>query len=233
MARPGRPERSQITRSSRQLRRFHHVINPDEVFGTHTPINTKNVHRTNFLLGHPYGTGFVYDEMMVAPGFGDIARLTSETFATMVSLFGTGGLNGPDLGSAREGLLRHPLVNRRRSMTPLTTCGSETCRADRRRDPAPTNTAFSASSRNFDLNGRARTPRTKPSNPIIPPAQAIPSRQQLGKGFRYAQPVRHRREQVHQHIIRCHQGGMIGDLPPEAEPHPAAEMHPSAEPIKA
>jgi len=32
------------------------------------PVNTKNVHRTNFLLGHPYGTDFVYDEMMVAPG---------------------------------------------------------------------------------------------------------------------------------------------------------------------
>lgn len=27
-------------------------------------INTKNIHRTNFLLGHPYGTDFVYDEMM-------------------------------------------------------------------------------------------------------------------------------------------------------------------------
>ncbi|MCB1323202.1 MAG: saccharopine dehydrogenase, partial [Leptospiraceae bacterium] len=27
-------------------------------------INTKNVHRSNFLLGHPYGTDFVYDEMM-------------------------------------------------------------------------------------------------------------------------------------------------------------------------
>ena len=25
------------------------------------PINTKNVHRTNFLLGHPYGTDFVYE----------------------------------------------------------------------------------------------------------------------------------------------------------------------------
>jgi short subunit dehydrogenase-like uncharacterized protein len=29
------------------------------------PINTKNVHRTNFLLGFPYGKDFVYDEMMV------------------------------------------------------------------------------------------------------------------------------------------------------------------------
>jgi short subunit dehydrogenase-like uncharacterized protein len=33
------------------------------------PINTKNVHRTNFLLGHPYGTDFQYDEMMLtSPG---------------------------------------------------------------------------------------------------------------------------------------------------------------------
>ncbi len=33
------------------------------------PINTKNVHRTNALLGHLYGTNFVYDEMMLTgPG---------------------------------------------------------------------------------------------------------------------------------------------------------------------
>ena len=33
------------------------------------PINTKNVHRTNFLLGHPYGEDFQYDEMMLtSPG---------------------------------------------------------------------------------------------------------------------------------------------------------------------
>jgi len=33
------------------------------------PINTKNVHRTNFLLGHPYGTDFKYDEMtLTSPG---------------------------------------------------------------------------------------------------------------------------------------------------------------------
>ena len=32
-------------------------------------INTKNVHRTNFLLGHPYGADFVYDEMLLTgPG---------------------------------------------------------------------------------------------------------------------------------------------------------------------
>ena len=32
-------------------------------------INTKNVHRTNFLLGHPWGKDFRYDEMMLtSPG---------------------------------------------------------------------------------------------------------------------------------------------------------------------
>ena len=55
------------------------------------PINTKNVHRTNFLLGHPYGADFAYDEMMVAPGIGDLARVATETFATVVSSLGTGG----------------------------------------------------------------------------------------------------------------------------------------------
>jgi len=32
-------------------------------------INTKNIHRSNLLLGHPYGENFVYDEMfMTGPG---------------------------------------------------------------------------------------------------------------------------------------------------------------------
>jgi hypothetical protein len=35
MARPARPERSRSARSSRQLSRFDHSINPDRVFGTH------------------------------------------------------------------------------------------------------------------------------------------------------------------------------------------------------
>jgi short subunit dehydrogenase-like uncharacterized protein len=35
------------------------------------PINTRNVHRTNFLTGQSYGTDFVYDEMMITgPGEG-------------------------------------------------------------------------------------------------------------------------------------------------------------------
>src|ERR1700688_3537266 len=36
MARPPRPERSRSARSSRQLSRFYHSINPDRVFGTHS-----------------------------------------------------------------------------------------------------------------------------------------------------------------------------------------------------
>jgi NitT/TauT family transport system substrate-binding protein len=35
MASPGRPGRNKTARSFRQLRRFHHVINSDRVFGTH------------------------------------------------------------------------------------------------------------------------------------------------------------------------------------------------------
>src|SRR5882757_6331090 len=35
MARPGRPERNRAARSFRQLRRFHHDINSNKVFGTH------------------------------------------------------------------------------------------------------------------------------------------------------------------------------------------------------
>jgi hypothetical protein len=36
MVRPRRPERNRAARSFRQLKRFHHVINSDKVFGTHT-----------------------------------------------------------------------------------------------------------------------------------------------------------------------------------------------------
>src|SRR6266436_7452487 len=43
MARPGRPERNRTARSSRQLRRFHHVINSDEVFGTHRLVSSRSL----------------------------------------------------------------------------------------------------------------------------------------------------------------------------------------------
>ena len=38
MARPGRPELNRAAQSFRQLRRFHHAINSDEVFGTHSGV---------------------------------------------------------------------------------------------------------------------------------------------------------------------------------------------------
>ena len=46
-------------------------------------INTKNVHRTNFLAGHPYGADFQYDEMMIAPGLGDLGKAAAEAIAKM------------------------------------------------------------------------------------------------------------------------------------------------------
>lgn len=46
-------------------------------------INTKNVHRTNFLAGHPYGTEFRYDEMMVAPGQGALGKAAAEAMARL------------------------------------------------------------------------------------------------------------------------------------------------------
>jgi short subunit dehydrogenase-like uncharacterized protein len=55
-------------------------------------INTRNVHRSNFLMGHRYGTDFVYDEMMVAgsgPQGEARAAGIAAAFATLLS--GTGG----------------------------------------------------------------------------------------------------------------------------------------------
>lgn len=44
------------------------------------PINTKNIHRSNFLLGHRYGTEFCYDEMLLT-GDGDQGKATAEFVA--------------------------------------------------------------------------------------------------------------------------------------------------------
>jgi short subunit dehydrogenase-like uncharacterized protein len=46
------------------------------------PINTKNVHRTNALLGHPYGEDFKYDEMLFTT-IGDAGRAMAEGIAKM------------------------------------------------------------------------------------------------------------------------------------------------------
>lgn len=44
------------------------------------PINTKNVHRTNFLLGHAWGEDLVYDEMVMTT-IGDAGKAMAEAMA--------------------------------------------------------------------------------------------------------------------------------------------------------
>lgn len=57
-------------------------------------INTRNVHRSHFLLGHPWGTGFVYDEMVLT-GPGEQGRKMAEALAADRSL---GAEDGPKPG---------------------------------------------------------------------------------------------------------------------------------------
>ncbi len=65
----------------------------DEALGTWmapfvmAPINTKNVHRSNFLLGHPYGADFRYSEMMMT-GPGDKGEQMAKAVASDNSLMG-------------------------------------------------------------------------------------------------------------------------------------------------
>lgn len=57
-------------------------------------INTRNVHRSNFLLQHAYGADFVYDEMLVT-GPGDKGEALANAVAADRSL---GSDNGPQPG---------------------------------------------------------------------------------------------------------------------------------------
>ena len=63
-------------------------------------INTRNVHRSNFLLGHAWGTDLVYDEMLVT-GPGDKGQAIAEAVAADKSLGGPGGPQ-PGEGPSRE-----------------------------------------------------------------------------------------------------------------------------------
>lgn len=51
------------------------------------PINTKNVHRSNLLLNHPYGKEFVYSEMMMT-GSGEQGEKIAKAVAADTSLMG-------------------------------------------------------------------------------------------------------------------------------------------------
>jgi short subunit dehydrogenase-like uncharacterized protein len=63
-------------------------------------INTKNIHRSNALMGHPYGTDFRYDEMMVT-GPGEKGRAVAEVVASVNPLVGEGAPK-PGEGPSRE-----------------------------------------------------------------------------------------------------------------------------------
>ena len=58
------------------------------------PINTKNIHRSNALLGHEYGEDFCYDEMMIA-GEGEEGKQIADA---MTSANPMGGENVPQPG---------------------------------------------------------------------------------------------------------------------------------------
>jgi len=63
-------------------------------------INTRNVHRSNFLLQHAYGPDFVYDEMLVT-GAGDKGEALANAVAADKSLGAEGGPQ-PGEGPSRE-----------------------------------------------------------------------------------------------------------------------------------
>lgn len=65
-------------------------------------INTKNVHRTNFLLGHPWGTDVRYDEMVLTSP-GEMGKQAAEALATALKApFGGGGGPQPGEGPTKE-----------------------------------------------------------------------------------------------------------------------------------
>ncbi len=63
-------------------------------------VNTKNVHRTNFLLKHPYGKDFVYDEMILTT-LGEAARALVDA-AAKANPFAGKGLKPGDGPSKEE-----------------------------------------------------------------------------------------------------------------------------------
>jgi short subunit dehydrogenase-like uncharacterized protein len=63
-------------------------------------INTRVVHRSNFLLGHPYGREFLYDEMIVT-GPGEQGEAAAKAIAAAGFDFGDDG-PGPGEGPTKE-----------------------------------------------------------------------------------------------------------------------------------
>ena len=63
-------------------------------------INTRNIHRSNFLMAHTYGEDFVYDEMMIT-GPGEKGQAIANHVAADKSLGGDGGPK-PGEGPSKE-----------------------------------------------------------------------------------------------------------------------------------
>ncbi len=67
-------------------------------------INTKNVHRTNFLLGKAYGADFTYDEMMMTTP-GEAGKAIADAMASALKSanpFGPGPVPQPGEGPSKE-----------------------------------------------------------------------------------------------------------------------------------
>jgi short subunit dehydrogenase-like uncharacterized protein len=64
-------------------------------------INTRNVHRSNFLLGFPYGKEFVYDEMMIA-GPKDTGEATARAIVAGNNKLGAQGGPKPGEGPSKD-----------------------------------------------------------------------------------------------------------------------------------
>ena len=64
-------------------------------------INTKNIHRSNMLLGHAYGEDFVYDEMMVT-GAGAEGKAMAEAIAGMDMMATSDDSPKPGEGPSKE-----------------------------------------------------------------------------------------------------------------------------------
>jgi short subunit dehydrogenase-like uncharacterized protein len=64
-------------------------------------INTRNVHRSNYLLDFPYGRDFVYDEMMVA-GPGEAGEAAAKAILAANNKMGAQGSRKPGEGPSKE-----------------------------------------------------------------------------------------------------------------------------------
>ncbi|QIZ76103.1 saccharopine dehydrogenase family protein [Ferrimonas lipolytica] len=64
-------------------------------------INTKNVHRSNAMMGHPYGTDFQYDEM-IATGPGDKGEQVAIALSKGDGLVGKGTPPAPGEGPSKQ-----------------------------------------------------------------------------------------------------------------------------------